>query len=217
MKNNPLIDLRGQKFGRLIVLIRNKTYPKSTHWICKCDCYNFSSVESIGLRYETTKSCGCLRRELRTKHGLFKTDEYSIWKGIIDRCHNQSKQDPEIWARYGGRGIEVSKEWRNDVSKFYEDMGPRPSKRMTVERIDNNKGYCKENCKWATRKEQGRNRHDNHIVVFNGVEMPLSQFRENHCSWFTQESLRYRLKQGLTTEQIIQIPKHTRYTKLLVE
>lgn len=209
-----VLDLRDRKFGRLYVLDRDWSKRTIVFWLCKCICYNFASIQSSQLTAGTTKSCGCIRREMQTRHGMFKMPEYGIWQGIIDRCC-RPERDPEAWARYGGRGIGICNEWKNNPRKFYEDLGPRPNKQMTVERIDNNKGYSKENCRWATRKEQGRNRRDNHIVKYQGVEMSLAAFRENFCSHFTHESIRYRLKQGLSTEQIINTPKHVRYSKLV--
>jgi hypothetical protein len=207
-------DLRGQKFSRLLVLHQDLSKTKAVYWVCRCDCGSQVSLQGSWISSGNTGSCGCLRRELRTKHGLFKTDEYMIWYGIKDRCYS-SDRDPKAFERYGGRGIAMCEEWRNDVAAFYRDMGPRPNKQMTIERIDNNKGYYKENCVWATRKQQGRNRRDNRIVKYQGIEMPMCVFIERHCPYFTHEAVRYRLKQGLSTEQILSIPKGAHFSKLV--
>jgi hypothetical protein len=104
-----------------------------------------------------------------TKHGAAKrggeTTEYRIWKAMLARCYNPNV---DAFPRYGGRGIFVCDRWRHSFPNFFEDMGPRPGGK-SIERIDNDFSYSKENCRWATCAEQNRNQHTNHILNFNGV------------------------------------------------
>lgn len=114
-------------------------------------------------------SCGCHHKKITSEtaktHGLSKTPEYKVWQGMKGRCHNPNHADYPMW---GGRGVEVSKEWFSFES-FISDMGNRPTPEHTLERIDNSKWYCKENCKWATRKEQRANVSEWGSITRHGV------------------------------------------------
>jgi hypothetical protein len=156
--------LEGTKFYRLTLL---EGYSKKGlyHYKCLCDCGKITEVRADALN-ETgsrgaTKSCGCYRTDLivkrSTKHGCSKrsgvSDEYIVWNGIKDRCNNENNKR---YCDYGGRGITVCERW-NDFSNFYEDMGDKPNEKASIDRIDNTKGYFKENCKWSNRTEQAFN------------------------------------------------------------
>jgi len=150
------IDLVGQIFGRWTVLSRSeekKTYEQSALWKCLCECGNQALVSTGTLRRGKSKSCGCLQRESATKHGMYNTRVYKSWQQMRDRCNNPNHH---AYSSYGGRGISVCKEW-GDFEKFYEDMGDRPEN-MSIDRIDNDKGYSSNNCQWSTPREQVNNR-----------------------------------------------------------
>lgn len=164
-----LIDLTGQKFGRLLV-IKLESSTSKTRWLCKCDCGNERIVHGTSLKKGTTVSCGCYGKERRTAlhtiHGKRSVPEYAIWNGIKNRCLNPNLRS---YPNYGGRGITICDRWRDDFQAFYEDMGPRPSPDHSVDRIDTNGPYSPENCKWSTRVEQARNRRPRSKTGYSGV------------------------------------------------
>ena len=175
----PFIDLINYPpFGRLTVIER-ATNDKAGHirWKCHCDCGNIAIVHASALRGGLTKSCGCLKREMQIAknyvHGMSYAPEYNIWVLIIKRCTNPRAQN---FKYYGGRGITVCSEWRHDFMAFYNHIGKRPSKKYTIERINNNLGYFPGNIKWATMKEQNNNKRNNRNITIHEWTMNLSQW-----------------------------------------
>jgi hypothetical protein len=158
--SNRFIDLTGQKFNSLTVVSRAENRGKSVVWNCLCDCGNETQVRSGNIRNGHTQSCGCKTKEHLTTHGLWRKQptEHSIWTNMKQRCYNPNAKYYDI---YGGRGITVCGEWKDDFAKFFEDIGERPSANHSLDRIDGNKGYSKDNCRWATAVEQGRNQRVN--------------------------------------------------------
>jgi hypothetical protein len=184
--SNPQ-DLTGMRFGKLLVLSeverpgkRGQTNRRA--WLCQCDCGETKAVRAFALLKEHgTRSCGCLRREwcagtLRaknTRHGKSKTSEYGIWKKIIARCTDPGETH---FKDYGGRGIAICDRWLQSFEAFHEDMGPRPSGDHSIERIDNNGPYDPGNCKWATRREQGRNKRSNRRLEHDGKSLIVADW-----------------------------------------
>ena len=175
----------GQVFGRLQVMgvcpldrwkiysRRNTTYYYPVMHV-RCECGGSKDVLLTSLKSGTTQSCGCLNKEralaANTTHGMSKTPEYKIWEGIKLRCNPTTSKS----SNYGKRGITISEEW-SSFEKFYEDMGPRPSKLYSIERLNNDKGYSKENCVWATRRQQQNNKRNTLFTVLNGEVVPLAE------------------------------------------
>ena len=177
-------DLTGRRFGRLKCLHRGgctKTYEAK--WVCRCDCGNICEVRQSSLKSGVTRSCGCLQKQKftieRVKHGHApdsgQSSEYHSYYSMLSRCHSPSHKS---YSRYGGRGIRVCESWRNSFMKFLEDMGPKPSRKYTIERIDNNRGYEPDNCRWATISEQQRNTNRTRWITADGETLTVSEWAE---------------------------------------
>lgn len=159
---------KGRKYGRLTVLENlGKNSRGVEMWECACDCGALRKVSKYNLMSGISKSCGCIAVERFTRHGYSKAGkisrEYSSWLSAKRRCKNPNEKGFE---NYGGRGITMCDRWVNSFPNFIEDMGDAPTSKHTLDRVDNNKGYSKENCRWATMGEQMRNKRNN--VVFEG-------------------------------------------------
>jgi hypothetical protein len=165
------------RYGRLL-LLEEEGRTRAKHR-CLCECGAEVSVELNRLRSGNTSSCGCLRRDLVskkfTKHGRKFTPEYSVWIRIRHACSNPKHPD---YKYYGARGIGVCKEWNHSFIKFHEYMGDRPTENHTIDRIDNDRGYEPGNCKWATRKEQSRNRRNTKFLTLDGISKPMAEWCE---------------------------------------
>lgn len=156
---SKLIDLTGERFGRLTVIKQTENdKPYGTKWLCKCDCGNEVIVFSNNLRRGNTRSCGCLKLENQTTHDLWGTPIYRAWDNMRNRCYNKHYPGFKNW---GGRGIIVCDEWKENFQLFYEYVSKlehygEPGR--SLDRIDNDGNYEPGNVRWATRKEQTMNR-----------------------------------------------------------
>lgn len=177
------LELKGKRFGKLLVVEPIRHNGKAA-WLCLCDCGNTVKTTSGSLNFGAVKSCGCSKQdasfrrrlsEVRTTHGLFGTPEYRTWGAIINRCENPKSKS---WLNYGGRGIAVAEVWRNSPEQFLKDMGPKPGKGWSIERLDVNGPYSPENCVWATAKEQANNTRSNVNLTYKGVTKTLTQWAE---------------------------------------
>lgn len=160
-----MFDLIRQKFGRLIVIKQvDNNKRRDSRWLCKCDCGREKIILGFNLKDGNTKSCGCLQKEefikRLTKHNYSKTKIYIVWKSMKQRCSNPNHKS---YRYYGGRGITVCKRWLK-FENFNRDMGKGWKLGLTIEREDNDGNYCLENCRWATRSEQQRNKRNNHLT-----------------------------------------------------
>lgn len=209
-KDNESLDLTNQKFGRLTAVSKYPTIiGKQTKWLCRCKCGNEKIIETRALRSGATVSCGCYNREINlkknTKHGYAKRGkigpEYKAWTKIRQRCINPN--DP-YWKDYGKRGIKVCKRWLNSFENFYSDMGERPSKKHSIDRIDNDGDYTPENCRWATIKEQSNNTRRNIYITIDGVTKTLTQW----CRVYgvNPVTANWRIKNGWPSEKAVKEP-----------
>src|SRR3990167_10385613 len=151
--------MKYNKYGLWEVVDEDKIYIDSkVYMTCKCACGTIKKVIVKNLKSGTSKNCGCVRNkqtiQRNTKHNKRFTREWRIWQAMKTRCGNKNIIQ---YKNYGGRGIKVCDEWQNSFISFYNDMGKSPTG-SSIDRIDNNGSYCKENCKWSTPKEQTRNK-----------------------------------------------------------
>lgn len=209
-----LIDLTGQKYGRLTVLNRAKSVNKHTFWKCVCECGNNVVVDSYNLRNGHTQSCGCYRQEVLEKarspfittHGMSRTRFYRIWRSMKKRCHDEKHP---YYKDYGGRGISVCEEWRFSFENFYCDMYQSylehvekyGEKDTTIDRVDNNGNYVYNNCKWSTQLEQHRNTRMSVYISINGEKYTPSEIGKTFGILPSTVLKRYRL--GFTEDAII--------------
>lgn len=197
-------DLTGKKFNRLLVLkvMDNDKKNRRKFYLCQCDCGKETVVRSDELRNGHTKSCGCLYKESRTEvsktHGKSNTKLYWIWKNMNSRCNSKSDN---AYKYYGGRGIKVCDEWLHDFQVFYDwamANGYKPG--LTIDRINNDGNYEPNNCRWATRKEQGDNtRRTVHITV-NGITKNTTEWAET--IGVSIQTISYHRKKGDVEEYI---------------
>lgn len=202
-----LINLKGMRFGRLVVdSISHKDGDGRIHWNVSCDCGNTKTINGKSLRRGLTKSCGCLNKEvvksIMTKHGLSDTQIYQVWLAMKNRCYNEKV---EGYDRYGGRGIKVCGRWLggSGFQNFMSDMGERPDG-MTIERIDNDKDYSPDNCRWATMKEQCRNKRSNRWLEHNGEKRLISEWA-SHIG-IGLSTLVGRLERGWSIKRALETP-----------
>lgn len=177
MKGNRK-DLTGMTFGMIKVLsFHHQKMPcYSLYWECLCECGKKCIVNGHSLKTGLQYSCGCQRdnKKFKRKHGKIHTYEYTCWMGMKARCKNLKGKN----NTYEKKGIKVSPEWLADFNTFLSDMGQAPSPKHTVDRINNDGDYCKENCRWATNKEQMRNYSKNVRLTFEGKTLCAVEWAE---------------------------------------
>lgn len=192
-------DLTGRRFGRLIVLgPTDRRYCGNIIWRCRCDCGNEIERPGSMLLRKQTSSCGCYARDYHYVHGGKDTPEYEIWCAVKKRCLNPNDT---AYRYYGGRGITICDRWKNSFASFIEDMGKRPSKEHSIDRIDDNKGYEPGNCRWATRIEQMNNVRTNHRIDVYGESLTIEQAARKYG--LNSRTLYYRVIKGWDLEEAV--------------
>lgn len=209
---SKLINLSGQRFGRLVVIrqAESKIYPnkrKVTNWICKCDCGNVITTRADSLRNGKTKSCGCIHQEILLKnikkHGMAGSRIYITWQNMKDRCINDKNIN---FKNYGGRGISVCSEWKDSFEEFYKwALKNGYSEELTIDRIDVNGNYEPNNCRWISLKEQSYNKRNNHFLTYRGVTKTIAEWADEYGMDY--DTLHARIKYyGWPTEKALTTP-----------
>lgn len=225
-------NLIGKKFGELEVIARSGSNKQNrATWLCGCSCGNEKIISGHDMKHGGTISCGCVGSKKRIEN-LKRGAEHSkkigieneakrmqeppkekvrvmhqrlsgIWYGMKDRCYSE---DHVAYNRYGGRGITICEEWLDDYFKFEDwalDNGY--SEELTIDRIDNDRGYSPNNCRWATQIQQMNNRSNNNLVEINGTIKTISQWaRQHNLAWST---IKQRVVSGKTGEEILARPE----------
>ena len=207
-------NIIGNKYGRLTVIEQrgfsetNKHGQRYAVWYCKCDCGNYVERTTDVLK-KGKSSCGCRQKEVlkemseyNKKHELSKNRIYGIWKNMISRCYR--KKDIH-YPSYGARGITVCDEWKNNSSKFFEwAFANGYQENLTIERIDNNKGYNPENCTWVTKEQQYKNKRQNIMITYQGKTMCAEDWAKE--TNINAQTIRWRYKKGWSIEKIFEQP-----------
>lgn len=208
-----LIDITGKKFGTRTVKRRAKNdkwgHPR---WKSVCQCGSTSITSKSNLL--KSESCGCLAREqssTRMKtHGLTNSSEFSSWNSMVTRCTNKKRDAYEKYSKLG-----ICEKWVNSFSAFIADMGMKPGRDYSIERIDNKKGYFPENCKWATRMEQGANMETNLTITHNGITMTASNWSRSLGA--EKGLVRDRIARGWSNKRAVMTPSDTKHHRNTTE
>lgn len=201
------IDLTGQRFGRLVVTKeQGRSKSGKVKWLCVCDCGKSTSVIGCDLRSGRTKSCGCLHKEVAkvnsTKHGKRYLRIYRIWCSMKRRTRVMTDTGYE---KYGGRGIDICSEWAENFESFYEwSVANGYAENLTIDRINNDKGYSPENCRWTTLFIQARNKRNNVYLKYRGETKTLTDWSKQQG--ISCRTIRGRLSAGWPIERALTEP-----------
>lgn len=202
------VDLSGEKFGMLTVVSRHSTAKNGDAlWLCKCECGGETITRRNALKNGQSKSCGCLKISLLKQsktHGLSRDPIYRVWSSMIQRCNNPKSTH---FSSYGGRGITVCDRWL-DFGNFINDMGNRPSKDYSIDRIDNNSGYRPDNCRWSLREDQMANMRSNRFISSDDRFVPI--FKASKAKGIPSYIVRNRLRANWGEAEALDTPIHRR-------
>jgi hypothetical protein len=180
------INLEGKKFNLLTVI----EYLGNSKWLCRCDCGNLKIAYGSDIKSGHTKSCGCLH----TKHNKFGTRLYNVWWSMKSRCYYKNQK---CYKNYGGRGIKVCNEWKDNFENFYNwaiNNGYKEDAKYgecMLDRVDVNKDYCPLNCRFVDMKTQQNNRRNNKLITYNEQTKNLTQW--SRTLNISKQTLLYRI------------------------
>lgn len=193
------IDLTGQRIGKLVVLGRTERRGGRVAWLCRCDCGNETVAITTSLATGRKKSCGCLQKERVSetfkKHGQYKTRLYKIWSNMLQRCGNPKN---DSYSTYGAKSITVCDEWKDFDSFYAWAISNGYADNLSIDRIENGKGYSPENCRWATPQEQTDNRQCCRYVSHNGKTQTIKAWAKE--TGIPYQTLLNRFDKGWSVE-----------------
>ena len=188
------------KYGELTVIgLAGFRHVRNDVFLCKCDCGIYTYAQMAQLTRGKKKTCGCHFEQRRNGKGIAHTPTYLSWASMKRRCYDKNFKQ---YKDYGGRGVTVCDRWLESIENFIEDMGERPEG-CTLDRIDTDGNYCKENCKWSTKSEQVRNRRANFNITIDGETKCLEdwciQYGINRSTVYSRLVRNWDIKKALTT------------------
>jgi hypothetical protein len=201
-------NLLGRRFGRLTVIELAGSIRGLACWRCVCECGNTCYVARTShLTGGYTISCGCFQKTHSITHGMSRSDEYQIWASMKDRCFGPSSG---AYKYYGARGITVCADWcgQDGFQRFLSDVGRRPSKQHSLDRIDVNGNYEPGNVRWATTKEQSRNKRYNRFIEVEGISKTAKEW--SHVSGIDSGTISSRIQRGWAPSDAIFLPLMSR-------
>lgn len=199
-----VVDLTGIEFGRLTVVERcGRDNRGEAMWLCVCECGKERKIRGSSLRVGLTKSCGCLNKEIVSKnsktHGRSNSALHNVWRKMKQRCFSEKDQ---AFKYYGGRGITVCDEWKDNFENFYKcSMTNGYSDGLTLDRINVNGNYEPSNCRWVTMKVQQNNRRNNRRIEFNGQVHTITEW--SVITGINLSTISMRLKKGWSAEKTL--------------
>ncbi len=214
---NHLENLKGKRFGMLKVLERSNNHGNQTYWKCQCECGNIIEVKASRLKQGEKTNCGCVARKIgyyksgipkNKTHGMSNTRLYRIYKKMYRRCYCPKTK---YYENYGGRGIYICSEWLDDhgFENFYKwAINNGYSDDLSIDRIDNDREYSPDNCRWATKKEQANNTRSTVFLTYKGEKKPASEWSK--ITGIPQDTLTTRKRNGWTDEECIKTPLNVR-------
>lgn len=195
------IEMIGKKFGRLTVLeeTNKRGVSGSIYYLCRCDCGNYRIVNGTGMRNGSSSSCGCYNKEIITKKDkIYNTNLYGVLNSMKQRCSNPKDK---AYKNYGGRGIKVCDEWKNNSRTFFDwALKNGYVKGKWIDRINNDGNYEPNNCRWVYPSEQQNNKRTNHYLEINGIKKSLSQWAKEKN--INRATLERRIELGWNTNDL---------------
>lgn len=196
-------NLKGKIFGYWTVIERAENHPttRSAQWLCECECGTRRIIRASQLKSGKSKSCGCHKNDYNKTHGGKGTRLYEIWRQMRYRCENPNNQ---AYEKYGARGITVCEDWHDFAMfrKWAMENGYKDS--LSIDRIDNDKGYSPDNCRWETSRVQMNNRRMCHVLEYGGEKLTVSQWAEK--LGVPRSTLMNRIKRGWDIEKVLKTP-----------
>lgn len=182
---------------------------KARHVLCRCECGTIKEIRSCHVNSGASRSCGCLVREFLAEHNKPKhggcvngiSAEYRAWQGMITRCTNKASSS---YPRYGGRGIKVCERWLNSFADFLADVGKKPGRHYSIDRINNDGNYEPGNVRWTTSSVQSRNTSYTRKITHNGITLCLADWAKK--VGINARTLYRRILMGWSTKQILETP-----------
>ena len=206
------LDIIGKRFGKLVVESYAELRGNSSYYNCICDCGNHKVIRGKSLVRGDSTSCGCKRAEVArakaTTHGMTNTTLFHIWSTMKQRCYYKKKDG---YAHYGGRGITVCDEWKNDFMTFYNwAMSNGYSDDLSIDRIDVNGNYEPSNCRWATIEEQSNNKRYSHYITYQNETLTIAQWSKR--LGLPDNIISHRIKSGWSVEEALTTPVKAKVT-----